>query len=229
MPGLGSVVAGSVERWARSCQSSHWASQPTADPNGVDAKVGLPVPNIVVAEPAKRWGSVAKNGAVRVNWRVLQCPVSLVDYVVAHELVHLLHEDHSRAFWATLGRVMPDYEERKERLDGAAAGVVTAGLTNSRTASHRVPVLAGLCSCGCSAEGSHLALPTQPPRPGCSGRSARPDSCRPKRRAIVVVPYRMDRAASTSAAGATGGSLGGRLENAAGKAAIPPRRRPRPY
>jgi predicted metal-dependent hydrolase len=79
-------------------------------------RLGLPVPPIVVAEPAKRWGSVAKNGAVRVNWRVLQAPVALVDYVVAHELVHLIHEDHSRAFWATLGRTMPDYEERKARL-----------------------------------------------------------------------------------------------------------------
>lgn len=79
-------------------------------------RLGLPVPKIMVSEPPKRWGSVAKNGAVRVNWRVLQAPVALVDYVVAHELVHLLHEDHGRAFWATLGRVMPDYEERKRRL-----------------------------------------------------------------------------------------------------------------
>jgi hypothetical protein len=80
------------------------------------AKLGLPLPRLVVAEPPKRWGSTAKDGTVRINWRVLQCPVSLVDYVLAHELVHLIHEDHSRAFWATLGRIMPDYEERKKRL-----------------------------------------------------------------------------------------------------------------
>lgn len=79
-------------------------------------KLVLPEPRLVVAEPSKRWGSVAKNRTVRLNWRVLQCPVSLIDYVVAHELVHLIHEDHSRAFWATLGRIMPDYEERKKRL-----------------------------------------------------------------------------------------------------------------
>lgn len=36
--------------------------------------------------------------------------------MVAHEVTHLIHEDHSRAFWATLGRVMPDYEARKARL-----------------------------------------------------------------------------------------------------------------
>jgi predicted metal-dependent hydrolase len=79
-------------------------------------KLGLPDPRIVVAEPPKRWGSTTKSGIVRINWRVLQCPASLVDYVLAHELVHLIHEDHSRAFWSTLGRIMPDYEERKRRL-----------------------------------------------------------------------------------------------------------------
>ncbi|HEY5282189.1 MAG TPA: SprT family zinc-dependent metalloprotease [Polyangia bacterium] len=79
-------------------------------------RLALPEPRIVVAEPPKRWGSTSKNGTVRINWRVLQCPVSLVDYVVAHELVHLIHEDHSRAFWATLGAIMPDYEDRKKRL-----------------------------------------------------------------------------------------------------------------
>lgn len=43
-------------------------------------------------------------------------PMCLVDYVVAHELVHLRHDDHSRAFWSVLGRVMPDYESRREDL-----------------------------------------------------------------------------------------------------------------
>jgi predicted metal-dependent hydrolase len=53
---------------------------------------------------------------LRINWRILQAPKRLVDYVVAHEVTHLIHEHHGRAFWATLGRVMPDYEARKERL-----------------------------------------------------------------------------------------------------------------
>jgi predicted metal-dependent hydrolase len=79
-------------------------------------RLGLSEPRIVVSAPPKCWGSTAKNGTVRINWRVLQCPVSLVDYVIAHELVHLIREDHSRAFWATLGAIMPDYEERKKRL-----------------------------------------------------------------------------------------------------------------
>jgi predicted metal-dependent hydrolase len=80
------------------------------------SKFGLAAPRIIVSEPEKRWGSASKDGSVRINWRVMQAPVSLVDYVLAHELSHLLHEDHSRQFWATLGAVMPDYETRKNRL-----------------------------------------------------------------------------------------------------------------
>lgn len=87
-------------------------------------KLGLSAPRIVVAEPPKRWGSTTKTGTVRINWRILQCPATLVDYVLAHELVHLIHEDHSRAFWATLGRIMPDYEDRKKRLRELGPGLV---------------------------------------------------------------------------------------------------------
>lgn len=78
-------------------------------------RLGLAVPAVLVTEQEKRWGSCSK-GVVRINWRVLQAPKSVLDYVLAHEVTHLVHEDHSRAFWATLGRVMPDYEVRKARL-----------------------------------------------------------------------------------------------------------------
>lgn len=45
-----------------------------------------------------------------------QAPRPLVDYVIAHELTHLLHPDHGRAFWRALGAAMPDYDARKARL-----------------------------------------------------------------------------------------------------------------
>lgn len=78
-------------------------------------KLGVAPPRVVVSDQEKRWGSCSK-GVVRLNWRILQAPKSVIGYVVAHEVTHLLHEDHSRTFWATLGRVMPDYEARKARL-----------------------------------------------------------------------------------------------------------------
>lgn len=87
-------------------------------------RLRLKNPQLIVTEPAKRWGSATLDGLIRINWRIIQAPVSLVDYVVLHELVHLRHEDHGPQFWAMLGRAMPDYEERKERLRALGPGLV---------------------------------------------------------------------------------------------------------
>lgn len=79
-------------------------------------KIGVTEPEVVVREQRKRWASCDKSGVLRFNWRIIQAPMRLVDYVVAHELVHLIHADHTAAFWRRLGRVMPDYEERRAKL-----------------------------------------------------------------------------------------------------------------
>ena len=53
---------------------------------------------------------------MRINWRIVQAPIPLIEYVLAHELVYRVHRSHGPEFWATLGRRMPDYEERRRRL-----------------------------------------------------------------------------------------------------------------
>lgn len=78
-------------------------------------KLGVACRRLLVTDQAKRWGSCSR-GVVRINWRIVQAPRALVDYVLAHELVHLIHDHHGREFWAELGRVMPDYEARRARL-----------------------------------------------------------------------------------------------------------------
>jgi len=55
-------------------------------------------------------------GTIRLNWSIIQAPMRLVDYVVVHEVVHLRHRGHGRDYWQALGRVMPDYEGRREDL-----------------------------------------------------------------------------------------------------------------
>lgn len=82
-----------------------WAERLSVIPTGV-----------LVREQRTRWGSADAKGYLRFNWRIVQASTRLLDYVVVHELVHLLHADHTREFWATLGRVMPDYEARREKL-----------------------------------------------------------------------------------------------------------------
>ena len=80
------------------------------------AKADVAPPRVVVADQRKRWGSCDHHGTIRLNWRIVQAPMRLVDYVVVHELVHLRHRGHGRDYWQAVGRVMPDYERRREEL-----------------------------------------------------------------------------------------------------------------
>lgn len=81
-------------------------------------KFGIQPPTLLVRDQRRRWGSCNRIGEVRLNWRIVQAPLSLVDYVIAHELGHVVRSDdgHSSAFWSELGRVMPDYDARRDAL-----------------------------------------------------------------------------------------------------------------
>lgn len=57
-----------------------------------------------------RWGSCTIDGNIRLNWRLVHYPPSLVDYVVVHELAHLREMNHSPRFWATVAEAYPDYD-----------------------------------------------------------------------------------------------------------------------
>ncbi len=80
------------------------------------AEAGIPMPHVRLANQQKRWGSCDQAGTIRRNWRIIQAPMRLVDYVVVHELVHLRHRGHGRDYWQAVGRVMPDYERRRRNL-----------------------------------------------------------------------------------------------------------------
>lgn len=71
---------------------------------------------ILIKEQEQRWGSCTPTGNILLNWRIFLAPPSIIDYVLAHELVHLKHMNHSKEFWETLGILLPDYEKRKEWL-----------------------------------------------------------------------------------------------------------------
>ena len=78
--------------------------------------------SVVNIKPLKqRWGSCTSKGVLNFNWRIIIAPISIVDYVVAHELCHIIHHDHSNEFWKLMQKVMPDYLDRKEwlRVNGA--------------------------------------------------------------------------------------------------------------
>jgi len=60
-----------------------------------------------------RWGSCHRDGRVYFNWRIIMAPHSVVDYVVVHELCHLIQHNHSSAYWRLVESILPDYREAK--------------------------------------------------------------------------------------------------------------------
>ena len=79
-------------------------------------KIGESPTKIQVKEQKKRWGSCTPDGKILFNWRIFLAPTSVVDYVLIHELTHLIHMNHSYDFWNTIKMVLPDYEIKKEWL-----------------------------------------------------------------------------------------------------------------
>lgn len=73
---------------------------------------------ILVSRPKRRWGSCNSQGDIRINYRILMAPLSIIDYVVVHELAHLKEMNHSPQFWHIVGSVMPDYRQRRQELNG---------------------------------------------------------------------------------------------------------------
>jgi predicted metal-dependent hydrolase len=63
-----------------------------------------------------QWGSCTRRGHVRLNWRLVQAPLAVIDYVAAHELAHLVHLDHSPRFWAQVAEWCPDSLARRAEL-----------------------------------------------------------------------------------------------------------------
>lgn len=79
-------------------------------------KLGVPQPQLRLSRAKTQWGSCNTRGIIRLNWRLIQMPLHLVDYVVAHELSHLLEMNHSPAFWQTVASVYPDHLAARKEL-----------------------------------------------------------------------------------------------------------------
>lgn len=70
-----------------------------------------------IADPKSRWGSCSPhNRSIRYSWRVVMAPPAVIDYLAAHEVAHLVHADHSPAYWAVVQRLVGDHRPHRQWL-----------------------------------------------------------------------------------------------------------------
>jgi hypothetical protein len=82
--------------------------------------LGRPLPPLALSNAQTRWGSCSSRSGLRFNWRLIHLPLRLTDYVVAHELGHLLEMNHSPRFWRVVEGLCPGYREAREELRSRA-------------------------------------------------------------------------------------------------------------
>ena len=71
---------------------------------------------IIIKNQEKRWGSCSHSGIVRFNWKAVMAPIVAFDYIIVHELCHLLYPNHSERFWHKVESIVPDYKKQRNWL-----------------------------------------------------------------------------------------------------------------
>ncbi len=80
-------------------------------------KQEIALPELRLRRMQKRWGTCTRKGVIYLNPNLVKAPSSCIDYVIIHELCHLKHAHHGKLFYDLLGRVLPNWEQRKARLE----------------------------------------------------------------------------------------------------------------
>lgn len=86
-------------------------------------KLGVDYRTVRVMELQHHWASCSTQGDLNFHWRCLMAPLSVLDYIVVHELAHRLHRHHNAAFWDIVDKVLPDYQKQVSWLKHNGAGM----------------------------------------------------------------------------------------------------------
>jgi predicted metal-dependent hydrolase len=112
-PGDAEAVRAAVLKWYR-----HHATSNFTERIDLYARLyGLATPRLFLSGAQTRWGSCNAKREVRLNWRLIQALQPTIDYVVAHELAHLVEMNHSPRFWNLVAAVCPHHKEARAELD----------------------------------------------------------------------------------------------------------------
>jgi predicted metal-dependent hydrolase len=111
------------QKFTQSCETKlkNWYKKQAAQVFGqklteLSQKTGIRYQTVKITDARKRWGSCGAGGIIHFNWRSVMAPSAVIDYLTVHELCHIPHLNHSRAFWAAVASILPDYKERETWL-----------------------------------------------------------------------------------------------------------------
>lgn len=111
------AIAHKVKQWYRKYALNDFSRRVEI----LAAKLGVPTPKLFLSNAQSRWGSCNSKKEVRLNWRLIQAPPHIINYVVAHELAHLKEMNHSARFWTTVAQIFADYKKAEKELKAMSA------------------------------------------------------------------------------------------------------------
>jgi predicted metal-dependent hydrolase len=109
-------VAGRIEhltRRVRDWLKAQARSELSARSHACAARIGRQIARVRIGDPKSRWGSCSAKGGLAYSWRLILAPPEVLDYVVAHEVAHLVEHNHGRRFWALVESLTPATQQAK--------------------------------------------------------------------------------------------------------------------
>ena len=114
-------IKGLLDDWYRAHAKQVFAERLAACYPKVE-HLGIAYPDLIIRVMKSRWGSSSPSGKITLNIKLIQVPKAYIDYVIFHELCHLKEPNHSQRYYELLDRVLPDWRERREKLNAFEFG-----------------------------------------------------------------------------------------------------------
>ncbi|MGI5921827.1 MAG: M48 family metallopeptidase [Syntrophomonadaceae bacterium] len=106
------VIRTAVESWYRYMADKHIRTRI----EHYQSIIGVFPSRVTIKEQKSRWGSCSSKGNLNFNWKAIMAPADVMDYLIIHEMCHLIHLNHSRDFWNLVSAIMPNYKVFKDWL-----------------------------------------------------------------------------------------------------------------